>query len=537
VHELEHRKKISIMVAIMAAMLFAALNQTIIGTALPHIITALGGLEYFSWVFTAYLLAASIPAVIVGRLSDIYGRKPFILFGIGSFILGSILCGIATDIVELIVYRMIQGLGGGAIMATAFAAVGDLFPPRERGRWQGMLGGAFGLASVFGPTLGGYIVDHWHWHWVFWIFIPVGVIAFVMIVLLFPSVQKKHKQRIDYWGSIFLTAMVVSLLLAFSWAGQQYAWGSLQIISLFGCSFMSLVVFILVERRVQHPILPLSLFANSIFTVSNLIVFVMGASMFGSLLYMPLFLQGVVGVSATLAGSMMMPMTLSLVFASIFGGQAISRSGKYKNLAFFGLAVTAVGMYLLSTLSGDSDKGIILAYIIIVGLGLGIGMPVFNLTLQNAVDHGHLGVATATGQLFRQLGGTIGVALMGTVMSHYMHVALAGKLAQFADAKTLASLPAALSGHLEDPQLLLNPGKLTELTLHLDAHAQVLVTQIIAAMREALNAGLSNVFFSGCLAMSFAVVLVFFLKEIPLRTTMHKTEEGTQPAPGEKTKH
>ncbi len=521
-HDLEHKKKVSIMGAIMAAMLFAALNQTIIGTALPHIITDLGGLEYFSWIFTAYILAASVPAVIIGRLSDIYGRKPFMLLGIGIFIVGSLLSGLATDIIQLIIFRIIQGVGGGAIMATAFTAVGDLFPPRERGRWQGMLGASFGLASVFGPTLGGYIVDHWHWQWVFWVFMPVGLIAFAMILVMFPSVPKRQGYTIDYLGSGLLMTAVIPLLLAFSWAGQRYPWQSVEIVGLFVAALVSLVFFIVSQRQVRHPILPLHLFRNSVFTVSNLIVFVMGAGMFGSLLYMPLFLQGVMGISATISGSMMMPMTLSLVIASILGGQAITRSGRYRNLAFFGMAVTAVGMYLLSTLTAHSAIGVTLAYIVIVGLGLGIGMPVFGLTVQNAVDHGHLGVATATGQLFRQLGGTIGVALFGTLMANQMHDNLASKLQQLGDPKALDGMPKQLLDHLEDPQLLLNPGKLAELAQHLPAEKQSLLAQIIDAMRSALNTGLEHVFLAGAIAMSFAVVMVFFLKEVPLRTTMHK---------------
>jgi EmrB/QacA subfamily drug resistance transporter len=527
-HRLEHKQKLSIMYAIMAAMLFAALNQTTVGTALPHIITDLGGLEYFSWIFTAYILAASIPAVIVGRLSDIYGRKPFILLGIGIFIIGSVLAGLATSIVQLIVFRVIQGVGGGIIMATSFTAVGDLFPPRQRGRWQGMLGATFGLASVFGPTLGGYIVDHWHWKWVFWVFSPLGLVAFVMIMILFPSVPKKHEQKIDYLGSALLTTTVVPLLLAFSWAGQRYAWGSLQISGLLLATAISIVLFILAEKRARHPILPLELFGNSVFTISNLIVFVMGASMFGALLYMPLFLQGVMGFSATVSGSMIMPMTLSLVAASILGGQAMSRSGKYKNLAFFGLAVTTVGMYLLSTMTMATPQTVTLAYIVIVGLGLGIGMPVFNLAVQNAVDHGHLGVATATGQLFRQLGGTIGVALMGTVMAHTMHSSLTAQLAQLISPRQQDRLPRELVSQMESPQLLLNPGKLAELSHTLPADLQTTLGQVIVAMREALNTGLSHVFLGASAAMLLAVVLVVFLKEIPLRTTMHKVKEESK---------
>ncbi|MAT49699.1 MAG: MFS transporter [Porticoccaceae bacterium] len=524
-HHLEQRQKITIMVAIIVAMLFSALNQTIVGTALPHIIADLGGMEYFSWVFTSYILAASIPAVVVGRLSDIYGRKPFILAGIGIFIIGSLLSGLARDIIELIVYRGVQGVGGGIIMATAFTAIGDLFAPRERGRWQGIMGAVFGLSSVFGPTLGGYIVDHWHWQWVFWVFTPVGVIAFGMIYALFPSVKKLEGHSIDYLGSVLLTATVVPMLLAFSWAGQRYAWSSPEILSLLATTLIALALFIVVENRAQSPILPLMLFTNSVFTVSNLIVFVMGASMFGSLMYLPLFLQGVMELSATLSGTLMMPMTVSLIIASIFGGHAMTRSGRYKNLAFFGLAVTAAGLYLLSTLGPESRLDVTLTYIVIVGLGLGIGMPIFNLTVQNAVDHGHLGIATATGQLFRQLGGTIGVALMGTLMSHHMHQALSARLGNLLTPDTMAQLPTQITNHLEDPQLLLNAGELAKVNGGLSPENQAVVGQIISAMRGALNEGMSQVFAASCIAMLLAVVMVLFLREVPLRTTLHRNPE------------
>ena len=511
--------------AIMASMLFSALNQTTVGTALPIIVTDLGGLEYFSWIFTSYILAAAIPAVIVGRLSDIYGRKPFILWGLAIFIVGSLLAGLARDIIELIIYRVIQGVGGGVIMATAFTAIGDLFVPRERGKWQGMMGASFGLASVFGPTLGGYIVDNWHWNWVFWVFTPLGIVAFVMIWIMFPKVEKKEGYKVDYLGSFLLTITVVPILLAFSWAGQKYAWGSNEILGLFGFAFVALIAFIYTEKKVSHPILPLELFHNSIFTISNIIVFIMGASMFGSLLYMPLYLQGVAGHSATLSGTMMMPMTLSMVAASILGGRAITKMGKYKLLAFFGLAVTAVGMYLLSTMDAHTPTGVLMAYILVTGLGLGIGMPVFTLTVQNAVDHGYLGVATASGQLFRQLGGTIGVALMGTVMAHSMHTMLEANIKKVVDPQVMASLPKEVMSHLEDPQLLLNPQQLVHLTAHLPQETKTVIAKVIEVMREALNSGLANVFVSGALAMAVAIVFVFFLKEIPLRTTMHKEEK------------
>ncbi|MCC2686625.1 MAG: yusP2, partial [Paenibacillaceae bacterium] len=417
---LDQRTKMTIMIAIMAAMLFAALNQTIVGTALPRIISELGGMDYYSWVFTIYMLTSSITAILVGKLSDMYGRKPFILLGIGIFIVGSFLNGTSTDIVQLIVYRGLQGFGGGMIMSSAYTVIGDLFAPRERGRWQGLMSAAFGLASVFGPTLGGYMVDHAPWHWVFWVFLPFGIVAFALIWKLFPKVPRRDTAPVDYFGSLFLTVAMVPMLLAFSWAGTKYAWGSTQVFLLFGISLAALAVFIYVEKIAKSPVLPLKLFRSSVFTISNLAGFTMGAGMFGAIMYMPFFVQGVMGTSATLSGYVTMPMTLSLVAGSALGGQLISRTGKYKLLAIGGLVIMTVGMFTMSLMNTETGIPFAILNMILVGIGLGAAMPVFTLTVQNDVKQELLGVATASSQLFRSLGGTIGVSVMGTVLSHRM---------------------------------------------------------------------------------------------------------------------
>ncbi|EXX84853.1 MFS transporter, partial [Paenibacillus darwinianus] len=415
---LDHRKKLTIMSAVIAAMLFAALNQTIISTALPRIVERLGGMEYYSWVFTVFMLTTSITTILVGKLSDIYGRKPFILIGIGVFVLGSLLCGLSGTIIQLIIYRGIQGLGAGMIMSTAFTVIGDLFAPRERGKWQGTMSAAFGLASVFGPTLGGYIVDHMEWHWVFWVFLPFGIIAFVMIWALFPKVPRRQGETVDYAGSLFLALTMVPALLAFTWAGTKYEWNSAMILSLLAAAAVMLLVFILVERRASSPVLPLGLFGNSIFTVSNAASFLLGAGMFGAIMYMPWFVQGVMGTSATMSGYVTMPMTLSLVLGSAIGGSITTRTGKYKLLALSGVVIMSLGMYLLSTMGLGTSTFEAIIYMIVTGLGLGVAMPVYTLTVQNAVDQRLLGVATASSQLFRSLGGTIGVSMMSTVLAN-----------------------------------------------------------------------------------------------------------------------
>ena len=271
--ELELRKKIVIMIAVMMAMFFSALNMTIVGTSLPKIVAEIGGMDYFNWVFMIYALASSITAAVVGKLSDIYGRKVFILTGIGVFMVGGLLSGFSQSIYELIIYRGIQGLGGGLVMSTSFTTVGDLFSPRERGRWQGMMGGVFGLSSLFGPTLGGYIVDNLDWSWVFWVFLPIGFIAFFMILKLYPSSQVREKEKVDYLGAFILAVVILTLLLGFSWAGQDYPWNSAMIIGLFTTSAVSFILFIMIERKVQSPIIPLDLFKNSVVSISNLVSF------------------------------------------------------------------------------------------------------------------------------------------------------------------------------------------------------------------------------------------------------------------------
>lgn len=518
---LEMRRKVIIMLSIMSAMLFAALNQTIVGTSLPKIIADLGGIEYYSWVFTIFMLTSSITAILVGKLSDIYGRKPFILLGIGVFTAGSLLCGISGSILELILYRGVQGFGGGMIMSTAFTAVGDLFPPRERGRWQGIMSSVFGLASVFGPTLGGYIVDHFHWHWVFWIFLPFGLVAFAAIYFLFPSVQRKEKESIDYTGSLLLTLTMVPLLLSFTWAGNQYDWASPEIIGLFAVTIVAFFLFVLTEKRVSSPVLPLDMFKNKVFTVSNIIGFFLGAGMFGSIMYMPFFIQGVMGTSATKSGFVMMPLTLAMVAGSTISGQIITKTGKYKKLAMLGLFIMVSGMTSMHFMDTQTTNTTAIFNMILVGSGLGIAFPIFTLTVQNAIEHKYLGVATSSVQLFRQLGGTIGVSIMGSVMNN----SLADHFNKESQ-KLVASSPSITPEmgeqikELANPQVLLNQEAVIEKFSALPPESLNVIKQVLGILRESLSYALNGVFLTGAIVIGTAFVLTFFfLKEIPLRTS------------------
>lgn len=516
---LEMRQKLLIMLAVMSAMFFSAVNMTIVGTALPKIIGQIGGMEYFNWVFTIYMLTATVTAMLVGKLSDIYGRKIFILIGIGVFMLGAFLSGTSDTIYQLIMYRGLQGFGGGMIMSTAFATIGDLFSPRERGRWQGLFGAVFGLSSLFGPTLGGYLVDNFNWHWIFWVFLPIGFVAFALIFKLYPSQERKQSEPIDYLGSLILTCMIVTLLLGFSWAGSQYDWLSIQIVGLFSLSIISFIAFVMVENKVKSPVIPLHLFKNNVFTLSNIAGMFLGMGMFGIIMYAPFYIQGVLGYSATVSGLVEMIMTIGMVIFSAITGQLITKTGKYKTFAIIGLVVMAFGLFLNVFLTVESSLMRVILQLIVVGIGLGISMPVFQVTVQNAVKHKYLGVATSTMQVFRQMGATIGVAIMGTVMANSMAKRIQGEM---------PSDGAALGENVEkfqNPQVLMDPDEVTTMRGTLPEEMLGTFDQMIAVLRESLNSSLTGVFLVSALMIAIAAIVTLFIKEIPLRTSNSDDDE------------
>ncbi len=518
---LSYQRKVTIMAAIIASMFFSSINQTIVGVALPRIISKLGGMDYYTWIITIYLLTSTISTILVGKLSDIYGRKYFILSGIVIFMTGAFLAGTSKDIIQLIIYRGIQGTGAGIIMATAFTAIGDLFSPRERGKWSGLMSAVFGMSSVLGPGLGGYIVEHFEWHWVFWLFLPLGFIAFFMILFLFPKVERQEAQSIDYPGSLLLTLTIVPMLLAFSWAGTKYTWNSSVIIGLFAVTLAALALFIFTETRVRTPVLPLNIFKSSVVTISNIISFIMNAGMMGALMYMPFYVQGVMGISPTYAGYVTMPVSISMLAMSAYTGRSMTKTGKYKHLALAGMAIMVLGMFLMIIM-----KSIPVAVVsmIVFGTGLGLGMPVFMLAVQNVVDSKDLGVATASVQLFRNLGGTIGIAVMGTILSTSIANKMSG-LTSISAGSGSSGLDPEVSEKLTqllDPQLLLDQSKLSGIQKDLPASAQPVFDHLIEALKQAMAGSLSNVFLAGTVVLAVALVLTFLLKELPLRTTVHK---------------
>ncbi|MGR6914384.1 DHA2 family efflux MFS transporter permease subunit [[Actinomadura] parvosata] len=406
-----------IILALMLGMLLAALDQTIVSTALPTIVSDLGGLERLSWVVTGYLLASTVSTPLWGKLGDQYGRKKLFIGAICVFLAGSALCGLSQNMGELIAFRAVQGLGGGGLMVLAQAIVGDVVSARERGRYQGFFGAVFAVSSIVGPLLGGLFVDHLSWHWVFYVNLPLGAVALFVIVAVLPGDDTRTKHTIDYAGVVLLGAATSCLVLMTTWGGTTYKWTDPVILGLAGAAAVLLAGWVLVARRAKEPVLPLGLFRVRAFAMSSVVGFVVGFGMFGALTYLPLFLQVVHGVSPTLSGVYLLPMMAGMLTLSIVSGQVISKTGKYRFLPIAGTAVATVGMFLLSTLTEGSSLLAMGVYLLVLGVGLGMTMQVLVIVVQNAVSFKDLGVATSGATFFRSIGGSFGVATLGSVFS------------------------------------------------------------------------------------------------------------------------
>ncbi len=444
--------KIIITIALMLGMTLAALDTTIVGTAMPSIVGKLGGITLYSWVFSIYLLTSTTTVPIYGKLADLYGRKPLFLFGAALFIIGSAASGAAQSMEQLIVFRAIQGLGAGAVMPIVLTIIGDIFALEERAKVQGLFSGVWGLSSVVGPFVGGLIVDHFSWRWVFFINLPFGLVSMVLLAIFFKETVERKKHHLDYLGTLTLTGSIVALLFALLQGGTTWAWTSFQSIGLFIAALVLLILFIRTELRAAEPILPLDLFKSRIITISSIGGVVLGVLMFGITSYVPLFVQGVKGGSATSAGITLGPLLLAWPIASTISGKAVINYG-YRVTGILGLVASVIGVAMTTLFNAQTNLPFIVVAMVLIGTGLGFASSVFILSVQNAVPWKLRGVATATTQFFRTMGGTVGVAIMGTILNAQMALRFTPIYSQFSNVASRLPKNIAPANVLLTPEL------------------------------------------------------------------------------------
>jgi EmrB/QacA subfamily drug resistance transporter len=497
---LTHRQILMVFGGLMAGMLLAALDQTIVSTALPTIVGELGGLDHLSWVVTAYLLTTTASTPLYGKLSDIYGRRLMFQAAIVIFVLGSVLCGVSQDMLQLVLFRGIQGIGAGGLMAMAFAIIGDVVSPRERGRYTGYLGAVFALASVAGPLIGGFFVDNLSWRWVFYVNVPIGVAALIITssVLRLPFVRRHH--TIDYLGAVLLVAGVSTLLLALVWGGREHPWGSPTIVALFTASAVLTAAFLWWEQRVSEPILPLRLFRGRVFTTGVSLSFLLGCAMFGAIVFLPLFLQVVTGASATNSGLLLLPLMAGLMATSILSGRIIARTGRYRAWPIAGMVIASVGMYLMSTMGPDTSRLQSSLAMVVLGVGLGMVMQVLVLAVQNGAEFQDLGVVTSAVNFFRSLGGSFGVSVSGALFATMLDDELAALLP-----------PGALGQAGLDPEALTASPR----------QIQALPPAILEPLTQAMSSSITAIFAWTVPLLLLGVLLAVALPELPLKDTAH----------------
>ncbi len=505
--------------AVILVMFFSSLDQTVVATAMPVIIGDLQGFSLYAWVFTAYMMASAVTVPIYGKLSDIYGRKPFYVLGLGLFMLGSIAAGLVQTMPELIAARTLQGLGAGAMLTMPRATVGDIFNPRERGRWMGVIASVFGIASIIGPAMGGWITDQWSWRWIFYINLPVALIALIGIILTLPTVRSDKQPKVDWLGSLLLILGLIPLLLAFTWAGSTYPWGSPMILGLFAISLLFLALFVLAERQAEEPILAPELFKNRIFSSTALVALFISMGMFGSIAFLPLFIQGAQGLSAQSSGQILTPMMLSFIGGSIVGGQMVTRTGRYKLQVLIAGSVGVLGMFLLTRLGASTPTWVVVVDMIVLGVGIGSALPVLTVVVANAFPYKLMGMVDATQQFVRSLGGIIATPILGTVLvnsfSSNFSKDLPGSLK-----RALGNLPASQRQAMFDPQGLINAASQTAIKSQFVAfgvQGQRLYQQFINAVHQALAAGITHLFTLAMIFMILAVLASLFLPEARLQ--------------------
>jgi len=501
------------------------MDQTVISTAMPTIIGDLKGFSLYAWVFTSYMMASSVTIPIYGKLSDVFGRKPFYIFGLVMFGVGSAVSGQAHSMMELIWARAFQGIGAGAMMSMPRATIGDIFTPKERGKWMGVMMGVLGVSTIIGPALGGWITDTFSWRWVFYINLPFAVLAIIGVLLTLPRVRAEHNVKIDWQGSVVLVIGLVPILLGFTWAGTKYAWGSPLELTLFIGGLIVLALFILWERKAADPLLDPMLFKNRIFSTSLVLGVLVAMTMFGSLMFLPVYVQGVLGLNAQNSGWLMSPMMVGFIVGSVVSGQVMSRTGRYKNLARLAGAIIVVGTFLLSRMNVDTTWTTVVVNMVVLGLGIGSLMPLMNMVVQNAFPYKMMGTVNSTQQFVSSLGGVIASPIFGSILAKSfaskLNTTLPTSLQQFKS--KLAGL---------NPQSLLTPQAQASIQAQFKqfgAAGHKMYLQLMEAVKVSLTSGIHHLFLVGLVFAVLCFIATFFLPEIKLKGKEYfDPESGTQ---------
>ena len=499
--------------AVMLVQFTSILTSTIVSTAAPTIVDELHGLDLYAWIFTSYMLASSVTVPVVGKLSDLFGRRPFYIGGLLFFLVGSALSGLSQNMTELILARAVTGLGGGAMMALSATTIGDIFSPRERGRWMGLIMSVFGLGSIVGPLVGGFITDHLGWRWVFYVNIPLGLIALAMLGLTLPRLGRPGRVRVDWLGIAFLVAGVVPILVALTWAGITYPWGSVQVIGLFAIGALMLLFFAAWENHAAEPVLTLHLFENRAFTVAVVLSFLVGVALFSTLTFLPLYAQGVLGESAQNAGLVLAPLMIGFVIGSLVGGQITTRTGRYKVLTVIGMGTGVVGIWLLSGLGVNSSWSQVVPAMVVTGTGVGAVFPTLSVVVQSAFPYRMLGTANAARQFFNNLGAVVGVPVTATIVIETLKNELPSHLPP-GSASRLGNLATTGAQGLIAGQ---TPAGLSQ---QLGGLPAPVAHQVLQAVRVSLATGINRGFLFGFALAVLGLVATLFLPEIPLRGTI-----------------
>src|SRR5213082_2594740 len=526
--ELTTRIKVLATAGVMLALLLAALDQTIVGTALPRIVAELNGLDRYSWLITGYLVASTVVVPIAGKLGDLFGRKPFLIAGMIGFVAASALCGVAQDMTQLTIFRIVQGLFGGMLFASAFTVLGDIYSPAERARIQGLFGGVFGLSSIIGPVVGGFLTDNLGWRWVFYVNLPVGLLGVLVVAAFLPFVRTRASWRdIDFVGSATLAAGLIPMLVALSVAKDQ-GWTSFEVLGLLAFGAAMLVAFFVIEQRTKEPIVPFNLFRNRVFAVSMIVGFFSALGMFGMIIFIPLETQGVLGVSVTNSGLLLTPMMLGLIVASVLAGQIMVRIKHYHYLGTIGLGLVMIGLYLIAQTTTSTTQSAITIDIVLVGLGLGVTMPLYINAVQSALPQRYLGVGTSQIQFWRNVGGTVSSAVLGSILAQRLPGAISAQIAK-------VNLPPAfknvMGSSASNPNALLDPSRIAAANAKLPAQLAPLFDQAMHAVRQALALTLHDVFLISVILTAGALVISLFMPDVPLRSRKPQQQTSSEELP------